>query len=38
MPTFSEPWTIRWRDLVEFESAPVRRSKDAAEIMSSILI
>lgn len=26
-----EEWADRWRDLVEFEFVPVRRSKEAAE-------
>jgi len=32
-----EQWAAHWRDLVEFESVPVRRSKEAAELISSEL-
>jgi hypothetical protein len=32
-----EQWAKHWRDLVDFEFVPVRRSKDAAEIISAIL-
>ena len=32
-----EQWAAHWRDLVDFEFVPVRRSKDAAEIISAIL-
>src|SRR5262245_59064609 len=32
-----EQWTARWRDLVDFELVPVRRSKDAAELVASQL-
>jgi hypothetical protein len=28
-----EQWATHWRDLVEFEFVPVRRSKEAAEII-----
>lgn len=30
-----EQWAAHWRDLVDFEFVPVRRSKDAAAIMAS---
>ena len=29
-----EEWADHWRDLVEFEFVPVRRSKEAVEIIS----
>jgi uncharacterized protein DUF3303 len=29
-----EVWAARWRDLVEFEFVPVRRSKEAAEFIA----
>jgi hypothetical protein len=29
-----EQWAANWRDLVEFEFVPVRRSKEAAELIS----
>jgi uncharacterized protein DUF3303 len=29
-----EQWADRWRDLVDFEFVPVRRSKEAAELIS----
>jgi hypothetical protein len=29
-----EEWASHWRDLVEFEFVPVRRSKDAVEILA----
>ena len=32
-----EQWAAHWRDLVEFEFVPVRRSKEAAELISSEL-
>jgi len=32
-----EQWAANWRDLVEFEFVPVRRSKEAAELISSEL-
>jgi hypothetical protein len=28
-----EEWASRWRDLVDFEFVPVRRSKEAAEFL-----
>ncbi len=30
-----EQWATHWRDLVEFEFVPVRRSKEVAAIMAS---
>ncbi len=30
-----EQWAAHWRDLVEFEFVPVRRSKEAATIIAS---
>ncbi len=30
-----EQWADRWRDLVDFEFVPVRRSKEAAELIST---
>ena len=30
-----EQWAVHWRDLVELEFVPVRRSKEAAELISS---
>ena len=30
-----EEWADRWRDLVEFEFVPVRRSKEAAELIAA---
>jgi hypothetical protein len=30
-----EQWAAHWRDLVEFEFVPVRRSKEAAELIST---
>ena len=32
-----EQWADRWRDLVDFEFAPVRRSKEAAELIAPAL-
>jgi len=32
-----EQWAANWRDLVEFEFVPVRRSKEAAELISQEL-
>jgi len=32
-----EQWAAHWRDLVDFELVPVRRSKDAAELIASQL-
>jgi hypothetical protein len=32
-----EQWADRWQDLVEFEFVPVRRSKEAAELISTEL-
>jgi len=29
-----EEWAGRWRDLVDFEFVPVRRSKEAAEVIA----
>ena len=29
-----EEWADRWRDLVDFEFVPVRRSKEAAELIA----
>jgi hypothetical protein len=29
-----EQWASHWRDLVDFEFVPVRRSKEAAELIS----
>jgi hypothetical protein len=29
-----EEWAAHWRDLVEFEFVPVRRSKEAVEIIT----
>jgi hypothetical protein len=29
-----DQWADRWRDLVDFEFVPVRRSKEAAELIS----
>ena len=29
-----EQWAAHWRDLVDFEFVPVRRSKEAAELIS----
>ena len=29
-----QQWADRWRDLVDFEFVPVRRSKEAAELIS----
>jgi len=29
-----EQWAANWRDLVEFEFVPVRRSKEAADVMA----
>ncbi len=29
-----EQWAVQWRDLVDFEFVPVRRSKEAIEIIS----
>ena len=34
-PRLLEQWADRWRDLVEFEFVPVRRSKEAAELIST---
>ena len=31
---FLEQWAARWRDLVEFEFVPVRRSKEAVELIA----
>jgi Protein of unknown function (DUF3303) len=31
---FLEEWADRWRDLVDFEFVPVRRSKEAAELIA----
>lgn len=33
-PSLLEQWTTHWQDLVEFEFVPVRRSKEAAEIIA----
>jgi hypothetical protein len=33
----SEQWADRWRDLVDFEFVAVRRSKEAAEVISGEL-
>ena len=30
-----EEWADRWRDLMEFEFVPVRRSKEAAELIAA---
>lgn len=32
-----EEWADHWRDLVDFEFVPVRRSKDAAELIAPVL-
>ncbi len=32
-PRLLEQWADHWRDLVEFEFVPVRRSKEAAELI-----
>lgn len=32
-----EEWAAHWRDLVDFEFVPVRRSKDAAQIVATKL-
>ena len=32
---FLEQWAAHWRDLVDFEFVPVRRSREAAAIMAS---
>jgi len=34
-PRLLEQWADHWRDLVEFEFVPVRRSKEAAELIST---
>ena len=36
-PRLLEQWADHWRDLVEFEFVPVRRSKEAAELISTEL-
>jgi len=33
-PRLLEEWADRWRDLVEFEFVPVRRSKEAADLIA----
>lgn len=33
-PESLEQWASRWRDLVDFEFVPVRRSKEAAELIA----
>ena len=33
-PQLLEEWAAHWRDLVEFEFVPVRRSAEAAEILA----
>ena len=33
-PGLIEEWAAHWRDLVEFEFVPVRRSKEAAAIIA----
>jgi hypothetical protein len=33
-PHLLEQWAAHWRDLVDFEFVPVRRSKEAAEIVA----
>ena len=33
-PRLLEEWADHWRDLVEFEFVPVRRSKEAVEIIT----
>ena len=34
-PQLLEQWASHWRDLMEFEFVPVRRSKEVVEMMSS---
>jgi uncharacterized protein DUF3303 len=34
-PNLLEQWAEHWRDLVDFEFVPVRRSKEAAELIST---
>jgi hypothetical protein len=33
-PQLLEQWAARWQDLVDFEFVPVRRSKEAVEIIT----
>jgi hypothetical protein len=34
-PQLLEQWASHWRDLMEFEFVPVRRSKEVVELMST---